>query len=96
MILYIFLLELEVSLDFILDVIYKWVKISKAFSQKNLEFFLGYRINFFLLNTKLVLLQVKMDFPIKKQDCKRYAFMPLGSSNFKIILIEIYVQNPIL
>lgn len=87
LILYFFLLILEVSLNFILDIVYKHSRFSKIVSKKSLKFVLGKRNGPITFDLGLILLPVKIDPLIKEQNCKKYAFGTFCTSGFEMIFI---------
>lgn len=66
LVLYLFLLILEFFFNFILDIIYKYGKFSKALLKKSLEFFSDEKNGPILFFLYFILLLLKIDFIIKK------------------------------
>ena len=69
-VLYFFLLVLQVSFDFIPDVIYKRGGFSEILSEEGLEFVLIKRSNPVLVNLSFVLLPTEID-PISKEQSRK-------------------------
>lgn len=81
-----FLRVLRVFLDFTLDIIHKSGEFSQTFSKKGFKLFLTRGCNSVALDPILVLLQMKEDPVLKKEGCKKYAFVAFDSSHFEMVL----------
>lgn len=66
-----FLLILKISLDFNLDTGYKGGRFFETLAKKNLKFVLNKRNGTVVFNLGFVLLLVKIDLILEKQDCKK-------------------------
>lgn len=86
LVLYFFLLVLEVSFNFILDVIHKYSRFSETFPEKGLEFVIYGGNGSVMFDLSLMLVPAKVDSIREEQNYKKDAFMTLGSNNFKIVL----------
>lgn len=86
LILYFFLLVLEISLNFCLDIGHKRDKFSKILLEKDLKFILNKGDGTVMFNLSLVLLLVEVDFILAKQGCIRHAFVVCHIGHIKIIL----------
>lgn len=84
-VLYFFLLVLQVFFDFTPDVVNKRGRFSKILSEKCFKFVLSEESNPVPLNLNLVLLPIKVDFILKKQDRKRDALVVCGTSYIEMI-----------
>lgn len=89
---------LEVFLNPIPNIIYKYNKFSKVLSKKNFELVSVKEVGCILFISCFMLLLLKIDTILKKQDYKKNMFIACGTSFFKIIfaflaeVIIFYIQ----
>lgn len=67
--------------------IYKDSRFSKTLLKKSLKFILYEGVSFVLFNLNLILLPMEVDFFLKKQGCKKLAFIAFNISRLKMILV---------
>lgn len=97
LVLYFFLLILEIPLDLIADVVHKWSRFIKIFSQKNLKFVSKKRNNSIVFDLGLVLLPTKVGL-VSKKKLQKDALVALGFSSIEMIfklltkIIKFHVQ----
>lgn len=80
-----FLLILEVSFNFIPEIIYKRSRFSKALSEKDFKFVLSKKSGFITYNPGFILLLVEVEFILEKWDYKKDVFIPFNFSGFEIV-----------
>lgn len=85
LILYFFLLVLEVLFNLIPDIVYKYSKFSKNLLKKSLKFFSSGEKGLITFNPGLILLPAEVNLILEEQSYKRYAFVTLGFSDFEIV-----------
>lgn len=78
---------LQVSFDFIPNVIYKWNRFFKILLKKNFEFVLYKKNNLVLLNLSLMLLLTEVDPISENPGHEKNAFIICGTNCVEIILI---------
>ena len=84
-ILYFFLLVLGIPLDLGPDVSYKQGEFSETLLKEGLKFVLNIGDSIIVFNLRFVLLPAKVNPVLKKQGCKRDAFVACGSGRVKMI-----------
>lgn len=85
LVLYFFLLVLQVSFDFTLDIINKRGGLSKTLLKESFKFVLSKDSNLIPLNLSLVLLPMEVDSISEKQSFKKNMLIAHGTGNVKII-----------
>lgn len=102
LILYFFLLILEIPLNFSPDIGYKQDRFSKALLKKSYEFVLNKKDGFIAFNLGFVLLLAKINSILEKQSYKKNLLMACDTSCVKMILtllkkiITLYMQASII
>ena len=86
LILYFFVLVLEISLNLNPDISHKQGRSSKTLLEEGFEFVSSKRYGIVAFNLRFVLLLAEVNPISKKQSCKKDAFVTCGSGRVEIIL----------
>lgn len=86
LVLYFFLLIFRISINLILNVVYKYNRLSEVFLEKYLKLVLCEGSNLVLLDPNLILLLTKVDLFSKKKDRKKHTFVVFYTNYLELIL----------
>lgn len=84
-ILHFFLLIFRVSFNITPDIIYKYDKFFKTFLKKSFKFIPYTGTKLVMFKPDLMLLPIKANFLLEKQNCKKDIFIVFALGNFKIV-----------